>query len=144
MTYDPEWLAITRALHPYLSLNLRPSPLPHPDQVDQMVQDEKERLKTEGLLVPALQGSEVDGPPELVWEKGPVEVGRVQKFWPTAPAQGLPGGSESEFGGCEFEISRVVGLIVRCMVYEPSDRSVLWYAGDRDEDQSGAVCVGWL
>jgi lariat debranching enzyme len=104
MTYDPDWLAITRALHPYLSLNLRPSPLPHPDQVDQMVQDEKERLRTEGLLVPALQGSEVDGPPELVWEKGSVEVGRVQKFWPTAPAQGLPGGSESEFGRCEFEI----------------------------------------
>jgi lariat debranching enzyme len=37
-----------------------------------------------------------EGIPEMVWEKGQVEVGRVQRFWPTAPAQGQPGGTPSE------------------------------------------------
>jgi lariat debranching enzyme len=37
-----------------------------------------------------------EGIPEMVWEKGQVEVGRVQRFWPTAPAQGQPGGNPSE------------------------------------------------
>ena len=37
-----------------------------------------------------------DGAVELVWEKGPVEISRIQQFWPTAPAHGQPGGSSSK------------------------------------------------
>lgn len=58
-----------------------------------MVQAELKRIQEEGLLVPSAEGVEPGG---LVWEKGDIDIGRVQKFWPTAPAQGEPGGSSSE------------------------------------------------
>lgn len=57
--------------------------------------DELERIREEGLLVPSREWTG-EGVPEMVWEKGEVEVGRVQRFWPTAPAQGQPGGNPSE------------------------------------------------
>lgn len=94
LTYDPQWLAITRAFHPFLSLDIRQTPLPRPDQIDQLVHTEVERIEREGLLVPRTPGT--DGAVPLVWEKEPVEITRVQRFWPTAPAQGQPGGSPSE------------------------------------------------
>lgn len=34
-TYDLEWLAITRAMHPYLSLDYHCTPLPPPQQLQQ-------------------------------------------------------------------------------------------------------------
>jgi lariat debranching enzyme len=95
LTYDPQWLAITRAFHPYLSLNHSQIPLPPPESLTQLVQDEVDRLKGEGLLVPE-QTTEADGMVRLVWDKGDVEIERVQKFWPTAPAEGQPGGSACE------------------------------------------------
>lgn len=113
--YDLEWIAITRALHPYLSLDYRERQLPSQEEIEQMIKDEKSRIEEEGLLVPAQlpvsepasigvgEALEGEGPskpveesiPELEWEKGMIEVGRVQKFWPTAPAQGQ-GGSPCE------------------------------------------------
>lgn len=102
MTYDPEWLAITRAFHPFLSLTPYQTPLPPLETMKQMVSDELDRLKEDGLLVPALpelgieETDQASALPKLVWEKGNVEVGRVQVFWPTAPAEGQPGGSPSE------------------------------------------------
>lgn len=96
MTFDPHWLAITRAMHPYLTLNIRQLDPPYAD-LDHLVQSELGRIETEGLLVPELaKGGEESAVPALVWEKGPVDVGRVQKFWPTAPAEGEPGGSDRE------------------------------------------------
>jgi lariat debranching enzyme len=96
MTYDPEWLAITRALNPYLSLNQSQIPLPPQTEIDQLISDEKSRIKNEGLLVPEETVGE-DGFVKLVWEMGEIEVGRVQKFWPTAPAEGQSGGSACKF-----------------------------------------------
>jgi hypothetical protein len=42
---------------------------------------------------------------KLVWEKGPIEINRVQKFWPTAPCQGQPGGDPSESIPCSDHTS---------------------------------------
>ncbi|WVR07368.1 hypothetical protein IAU60_004409 [Kwoniella sp. DSM 27419] len=95
LTFDPEWLAICRALHPYLSTTLHQTSLPPPQILNQLVADEIVRIREEGLLVPSEEM--VDGQVQLVWEKGEVEVGRVQKFWPTAPAHGEPGGSPSNW-----------------------------------------------
>lgn len=129
MTYDPYWLAIVKVYNPYLSLEIRPKVYPLQDHLDQMVKDEYERILHEGLLVPA-QAAGVEQTPEgpttdseaaavtgcetaaeaeaggdnaeikLVWEKGPIEINRVQKFWPTAPCQGQPGGDPSESIPC--------------------------------------------
>ena len=63
-----------------------------------MVADELQRIEQEGLLVPGQLGEAelAEGAvPPLVWEKGPIDIGRVQQFWPTAPPEGEPGGSPS-------------------------------------------------
>jgi len=91
MTYDSDWLAITRALHPFLSLKVYQETTPPQAEIERLIQTERQRIRQEGLLVPALEGD------ELRWERGEIDVSRVQKFWPTAPAQGMPGGSSSEF-----------------------------------------------
>ncbi len=96
ITFDRHWLAITRALHPYLSLQMSSIPLPSREQLDEMVRVELEKIETQGLLVPARPGQEGDER-GLGWEKGDIDIGRVQQFWPTAPAQGQPGGSESKW-----------------------------------------------
>jgi len=97
LTFDPHWLAISRAMHPFLSTEMHQPHLPLPDVQAAMVADELERIRQEGLLVPgALDGAmDMTEPPPLVWEHGPVDIGRVQQFWPTAPPEGHPGGSPS-------------------------------------------------
>lgn len=97
-TFDPQWLAITRALHPFLSTDFFQPPLPEPEVAKAMVADELQRIEQEGLLVPGQLGEAelAEGAvPPLVWEKGPIDIGRVQQFWPTAPPEGEPGGSPS-------------------------------------------------
>ncbi|WVO17210.1 hypothetical protein L204_104902 [Cryptococcus depauperatus] len=95
ITYDPEWLAICRAFHPYLSTSHQPIPIPSHSTMEQMIQDEIQRIQDEGLLVPkeCVENGEGDGT-ELVWEKGEIDIGRVQRFWWTAPPEGHPGGNE--------------------------------------------------
>jgi hypothetical protein len=94
MTFDPHWLAITRAMQPYFSLGMREIDPPF-HQLRSMVQNELDRITAEGLLVPEIPADGQTNPlPTLVWEKGPIDVDRVQKFWPTAPAHGEPGGSD--------------------------------------------------
>ncbi|WVQ99839.1 hypothetical protein IAU59_006982 [Kwoniella sp. CBS 9459] len=100
LTFDKEWLAITRALHPYLSTQVHQRPLPPPKVLEQLIADEKKRIAGEGLLVPSQEevvGENGEVKVELVWEKGDIDVGRVQRFWPTAPPEGQPGGSLSVF-----------------------------------------------
>lgn len=87
LTYDPEWLAITRVFHPYLLLELRQKSLPLSDHLVELVKAEMERIKAEGLVIPPLSPK-----PDM----GPIEIGDVQKFVTTAPAHGEPGGSECE------------------------------------------------
>lgn len=94
MTFDPHWLAITRVMHPFLSLSVRQLDPPY-GQLEEMINTELETIRSKGLLVPEIPKEGEESPvPSLVWEKGPIEVGRVQKFWPTAPAHGTPGGSD--------------------------------------------------
>jgi lariat debranching enzyme len=40
LTYDPEWLAITRTFHPYLSTKLAQPPFPDESQVRQLIKKE--------------------------------------------------------------------------------------------------------
>lgn len=91
MTFDPHWLAITRAMQPYLSLGIREIDPPM-NELPGMVQRELGQINTQGLLVPELGNT--NPVPSLVWEKGAIDVDRVQKFWPTAPAHGELGGSD--------------------------------------------------
>jgi lariat debranching enzyme len=96
MTYDPNWLAITRAMQPYLSLGIREIDPPM-NELPDLIQRELDQIKSQGLLVPEISKEGVMNPvPNLVWEKGEIDVDRVQKFWPTAPAHGEPGGSDGE------------------------------------------------
>jgi lariat debranching enzyme len=77
MTYDPAWLAITRAFHPQLSLTYQQSPLP------------RESTICKGMIEK-----------EVAWIKanlangGNVPVTDVQQFQQTAPYPGQPGGDE--------------------------------------------------
>jgi len=94
MTFDPHWLAITRAMQPYLSLGIREIDPPMND-LPGLIERELDQITTQGLLVPEItKEGETNPVPNLVWEKGLIDVDRVQKFWPTAPAHGEPGGSD--------------------------------------------------
>ncbi|TXT10771.1 hypothetical protein VHUM_02276 [Vanrija humicola] len=98
LTFDLDWLAITRALHGYMSTDYDQPPLPDAPILDALIDDEIQRIRQEGLLIPAPLSEEDlahGAVPPLVWERGPVDVGRVQQFWPTAPPEGRPGGSPS-------------------------------------------------
>lgn len=67
LTFDPEWLAITRALHPFFCTTKAQATLPNPDDARALVATELEWVRRN---VP-------DG--------GLQEVSEVQKFWRTAP-----------------------------------------------------------
>ncbi|KAI9637235.1 putative RNA lariat debranching enzyme [Dioszegia hungarica] len=103
LTYDPQWLAITRVFHPYLSLEVRQKALPLPDHMAELVKAELERIEREGVSVPPIPSATQEGEVGVSAEsqagasirKGSIAVAAVQQFWPTAPAQGEPGGSES-------------------------------------------------
>jgi lariat debranching enzyme len=83
-------------MHPYLSLGMREIDPPMAD-LPNLIQRELDQIETQGLLVPEISKANQPIPvPNLVWEKGPIDVDRVQKFWPTAPAHGEPGGSDGK------------------------------------------------
>lgn len=141
LQFDSHWLAITRAMHPYLSLDVRQPPLPRPHELDPLIQAELDRIQREGLLVPSRKTNN-EGEVELVWEKGLVEIARVQQFWPTAPAHGQPGGLPSQssrlftsravFSSLGAVRKRMEKLMTRSrMVHQPPDRGVLRHVGRR-------------
>jgi lariat debranching enzyme len=74
MTFDPEWLAVTRALHPYLSLAHHQTRLP-PNSTE-LITRELEWVKRN-------VGTSGDGI---------LDVEEVQKFVKTAPGVGDEGG----------------------------------------------------
>jgi len=118
MTFDPHWLAITRAMQPHLSLGIREIDPPMND-LPGLIKRELDQITTQGLLVPELtKGGEMNPVPNLVWEKGEIDVDRVQRFWPTAPAHGEPGGSDGAlFLYCHYE----EGADFSGLVYESPD-----------------------
>ncbi|EIW67435.1 hypothetical protein TREMEDRAFT_74581 [Tremella mesenterica DSM 1558] len=62
LQYDPDWLAITRAFHPYLSTAIRQT-LPNMLEIEDMVRNEKQKLDIQGVLIPPspAQDSKVEG-----------------------------------------------------------------------------------
>lgn len=82
LTYDLEWLAISRALHPYLSLQRSEIPLPNEATLREMVKKELEWIKANVLA------SESEGEGEGKGKS--VNVIDVQKF--VATAVGATGG----------------------------------------------------
>lgn len=69
-TFDPEWLAITRALHPHLSTSRVQTPLPTSEEARSLVATELEWVR------------------QNVPNGGLQPVSEVQKFWRTAPGPG--------------------------------------------------------
>ncbi|KIJ29234.1 hypothetical protein M422DRAFT_235362 [Sphaerobolus stellatus SS14] len=67
LTFDPEWLAITRALHSYLSTSRTQPSLPTPDEAKILVMSELEWVK------------------KNVLNGGLLPINEVQTFWRTAP-----------------------------------------------------------
>ncbi|GJJ14916.1 hypothetical protein Clacol_009186 [Clathrus columnatus] len=70
ITFDPEWLAITRALHPFLSLQRNQKHVPRSEELQKLVDTERVWI-TQNLA---------DG--------GSIEIGQIQEFTPTAPGPG--------------------------------------------------------
>jgi len=69
LTFDPEWLAITRAFHPYFSTGYHQKPFPNESQARQMVERELEWVH------------------QHVENKGTMDVLHCQQFTTTAPAR---------------------------------------------------------
>ncbi|KAJ7653339.1 lariat debranching enzyme, C-terminal domain-containing protein [Mycena polygramma] len=83
LTYDPEWLAISRAFHPFLSLTHHQRAFPLEESARAMVAEARTRITDD------LRARE----PELDIED--LEVVQVQEFTMTAPGPG----KEEEMGG---------------------------------------------
>lgn len=81
MTFDPTWLAIVKAFHPMLSLSMRQDPLP-----------------SDPTICKATIAKELDWIRNNLPEGGAVNIESVQKFQPTAPHPGLPGGTDRGSG----------------------------------------------
>lgn len=81
MTFDPVWLAISRAFHPQLSLKVQQAPLP-----------------SEQTICKALIEKELHWLQQNVKEGGKVPIAEVQQFQQTAPFPGQPGGDDTSPG----------------------------------------------
>lgn len=77
MTFDPIWLAITRAFHSQLSLVYQQQPLPSDSTIAKAIIDKE------------LQWLQANLP-----SGGRVPITDVQQFQQTAPYPGQPGGDE--------------------------------------------------
>lgn len=116
LQFDPEWLAITRAFHPWLSLTPNQRPLPSHEEGRKLIEEarkwieenvvKREMPTTAGMpaseaVAPVIQGVEEQGDNEMPEKQeyrdasvapgvkpfGPLDVEGVQVFQPTAPAE---------------------------------------------------------
>lgn len=92
LTFDPEWLAITRALHPFFCTTKVQVALPQVDEARALVNTELEWVH------------------QNVSDAGLQEVGKVQKFWCTAPG---PIGSAK--GNHQHQPRKRLLLVVYCI-----------------------------
>lgn len=67
ITFDPEWLVITRAFHTYLSLDRYQTPIPRKDELEILMETERAWVK------------------QNLPNGGLVEINQIQQFVPTAP-----------------------------------------------------------
>ncbi|KAN0061546.1 lariat debranching enzyme [Thecaphora frezii] len=94
--YSRRWLAITRALHPELSLGVRQPPLPPIDDpvLLQRIQNEEAWINEHLLAAATTEGeASTEGQDDLAAPREhPLDIHRVQRFVRTAPAPFEPGG----------------------------------------------------
>lgn len=108
LSFDPEWLAITRAFHAQLSTVRAQPRLPNPKVAVDMVKRELEWVQshigatrkdgtTAGESKPIIESSSGTGPGS---ESGLKDVDECQVFWPTAPGPGSEGGHKFSQRAC--------------------------------------------
>jgi hypothetical protein len=83
LTYDPEWLAISRAFHPFLSLESRQRAFPLEERARALVSEARKWIVDD--LARREPGADLED----------LEVGAVQEFVMTAPGPG----KEEQMGG---------------------------------------------
>jgi lariat debranching enzyme len=121
LTYDAEWLAITRAFHPLLSTTISQPSFPSEASARQMVQNELTWVK------------------ENVGDADRLEVGERQLFVMTAPGPGQEGSAKEQRKSFfpHFFFLRLSSLVVvsdergtmdSAVVHQPADRSFLPHA----------------
>lgn len=122
MTFDPAWLAISRAFQPLLSLQMQQTPLP-----------------SDPTVVKATVEKELAWVRANVLEAGMPEVASIQRFERTAPAPGEPGG-DAPGPGMLVSVFWRAELIpsTRIVVHQPPDGGVLWDARIGEQGQSGS------
>ena len=121
MTYDPLWLAITRAFHSSLPLTrdvARNLPFDDPSRAHALVTRELEWVRAN------------------VPERGLASVAGVQLFEPTAPAQ-EPGRPARKLSPNDQRACASCGSADFCStaVHQSADRGVLRDAADREQGQ---------
>jgi hypothetical protein len=118
LTYDPEWLAISRAFHPFLSLESRQRAFPLEERARALVSEARKWIVDD--LARREPGADLED----------LEVGAVQEFVMTAPGPG----KEEQMGGrraqrqCLFSLVCFQGTdtsVCSAVVYEPANGQVL-------------------
>jgi hypothetical protein len=117
LTYDAEWLAISRAFHPFLSLTRLQRAFPLEDAARALVAEARTRIADD------LRARE----PGLDIED--LEVTQIQEFQMTAPGPGREeqmGGRRAQRACLLFGFLRLPYSDLRsALVYEPTDSQVL-------------------
>lgn len=90
IAYDPEWLAITRAFHPYLSLSHMQRAFPSEQEVRELVRQSREWIDAN-----VFSGESTENAVQAKSNKAILEIEEIQKFVMTAPGPG----KEHEMGG---------------------------------------------
>lgn len=102
LRFSHRWLAITRALHPFLSLEKTQHP-PLPEHGDPRLEDmikEQEIWVQENLMKNSKVNENQNETSEVDIDTHPLAIGSVQGFVKTAPSPHEPGGNENNPREC--------------------------------------------
>lgn len=120
LTFDPEWLAITRAFHPFMTRRAEQIPFPAEGLARQMVKDEIE------WVIRNVGNNE-----------GSINVLDYQQFVKTAPGPGNEGSMRNRQRMWAFQnvCSRLISSF-SIIPRKPPDGGILPYVGDRKQGQT--------
>lgn len=130
-TFDPEWLAITRAFHPWFSTARLQKPFPEETEARELVRKELDWVK-----------DNVNGDSLL--------VARCQQFIPTAPGPGNEGSAKYQqrtsiaplCSHFVFDVLNVVIFFVplfSTLVHQSANGSIMCHVGNREQGESAAT-----
>jgi Lariat debranching enzyme, C-terminal domain len=128
LTYDREWLAISRALHPYLSTEIRQPSLPPIWDMAPLI-EESQRWVDDHV--------------------GEREIGHIQEFVMTAPGpidtsqrppRNIPAREYSNLAVVDYIL---IHFEDSQLVYESTNRGLLHHVGTREQGQSSAA-IGYF